>query len=129
VTAQPDEFSLFAGWSGGGCSGTGECGFTVTTTTPLTATFVRDVAHSVRIDGVPPIYYSSLQNGFEAATWGIIRSWGVTFTENLTLNRPVMVKLMGGHNGAYTAQTGVTTINGKLTIGKGSLMVDRLTIR
>jgi hypothetical protein len=41
----------------------------------------------------------------------------------------VAVKLIGGQNGAYSAQTGVTTIKGKLTIGKGSLTADRVVIR
>ncbi len=39
------------------------------------------------------------------------------------------VKLMGGQNGAYSAQTGLSTINGKLTVGNGSLVADRVVIR
>jgi hypothetical protein len=39
LTATPATGSTFAGWSGGGCSGTGTCTVTVTSTTTVTATF------------------------------------------------------------------------------------------
>ena len=39
LTATPDGISNFAGWSGGGCSGTGTCVVTMTTATTVTATF------------------------------------------------------------------------------------------
>jgi alpha-tubulin suppressor-like RCC1 family protein len=39
LTAAPAAGSLFAGWSGGGCSGTGGCVVTLATTTSVTATF------------------------------------------------------------------------------------------
>ncbi len=39
LSAQPALGSVFAGWSGGGCSGTGTCLVTVTAATQVTATF------------------------------------------------------------------------------------------
>jgi Divergent InlB B-repeat domain len=39
LTATPATGSTFAGWSGGGCTGTGTCTVTVTSTTTVTATF------------------------------------------------------------------------------------------
>ncbi len=39
LTAAPNAGSTFAGWSGGGCSGTGTCTTTVTAATTVTATF------------------------------------------------------------------------------------------
>jgi hypothetical protein len=39
LTASPNMGSTFAGWSGGGCSGTGACVVTVTAATTVTATF------------------------------------------------------------------------------------------
>jgi hypothetical protein len=39
LVATPDAGSTFAGWSGGGCSGTGVCVVTVTAATTVTATF------------------------------------------------------------------------------------------
>jgi hypothetical protein len=39
LTATPDATSVFAGWSGGGCSGTGTCVVNLTADTTVTATF------------------------------------------------------------------------------------------
>ena len=39
LTATPGGGSVFAGWSGGGCSGTGTCTVTMNATTTVTATF------------------------------------------------------------------------------------------
>ena len=39
LTADPDDSSLFAGWSGGGCSGTGTCVVTMTAAKTVTADF------------------------------------------------------------------------------------------
>jgi hypothetical protein len=39
LTAAPSTGSTFAGWSGGGCAGTGTCNVTVTTDTTVTAAF------------------------------------------------------------------------------------------
>jgi hypothetical protein len=39
LTATPASGSVFAGWSGGGCSGTGPCAVTLTAATTVTATF------------------------------------------------------------------------------------------
>jgi hypothetical protein len=39
LTAQAGLLSAFAGWSGGGCSGTGTCVVTLNASTAVTATF------------------------------------------------------------------------------------------
>ena len=39
LTATPDPTSMFTGWSGGGCSGTGTCSLTLTSDTTITASF------------------------------------------------------------------------------------------
>src|SRR5262249_11758286 len=41
LTATPATGSTFAGWSGGGCSGTGACTLTMNAATAVTATFTR----------------------------------------------------------------------------------------
>ena len=51
LTAIPDANSLFTGWSGGGCSGTGTCTLTVDAATTVTATFVRTYSLTVTKDG------------------------------------------------------------------------------
>ncbi len=47
LTATPETGSVFAGWSGGGCSGTGDCHVTMNAATTVTATF----------DVIPPTCY------------------------------------------------------------------------
>jgi len=42
LTAVPDTGSMFAGWSGGGCTGTGSCTVSVSAATDVTATFTID---------------------------------------------------------------------------------------
>jgi List-Bact-rpt repeat protein len=47
LLAVADDGSEFAGWNGGGCTGTGQCALTVTAATEVTATFER-------VDRSPP---------------------------------------------------------------------------
>ena len=90
---------------------------------------VRKVYY-IRVDGTPDVFYRSLQNAFDnVANDSVVRAQGVTFTENLSLNRPVAVRLLGGYNIDWSGPTGVTTIDGDLTIDTGSLVVDRVVIR
>jgi hypothetical protein len=42
LSAAPGSGSSFSGWSGGGCSGTGQCIFTMNTNTTVTATFAAN---------------------------------------------------------------------------------------
>jgi hypothetical protein len=48
LTATPDSGASFQGWSGGGCTGTGGCGFVLNTNTTINATFTP-----------PPVVYPS----------------------------------------------------------------------
>jgi hypothetical protein len=43
LTATPDSGSVFEGWSGSGCSGTGDCVLTMTADTTVTASFTPEV--------------------------------------------------------------------------------------
>lgn len=43
LSQTPDSGSLFSGWSGGGCSGTGTCVVTLTQTTSVTATYDKGI--------------------------------------------------------------------------------------
>lgn len=47
-----DNTSVFTGWSGGGCSGTGTCVVTMSQATTVTATFTRYYGFSVTMGGV-----------------------------------------------------------------------------
>ena len=53
LTATPAAGSTFAGWSGGGCSGTGTCVVTMSSTQSVTATFNTQASPSVSLGGSP----------------------------------------------------------------------------
>ena len=130
LTASPLEYSLFTGWSGGLCGGIMvDCTFPLLAATTVTANFTLDTAHAVRGDGPPQQYYASLQDAFDTAHDGILRAWGVEFTGNCFLDRFVAITLLGGEDAGYAVQSGLTTIRGMLTVGKGTLVADRVVIR
>ncbi len=126
--ASPAEYSLFSGWSSA-CSGTQDCAIMMNSDKNVTATFTKDIAHSVRI-GDSQIYFSTLQAAYDAAPAGsTIKAWGTDFTENLNAITNKSVVLKGGYNSTYTNNSGYTTLHGVLTIGTGSLTVENLEIR
>ena len=58
LTAVPAQDSTFTGWSGGGCTGTGTCVFTINKATAVKATFAGPVQLTVgrqirKVDQVP----------------------------------------------------------------------------
>jgi len=85
----------------------------------------------VMIDGIPPQYFASIQGACTAAGNGaLIKVQAAMFTENLLLNTVgTKVTLKGGYEPTFTTQTGVTTVKGTLTVGKGGLVADRVVIR
>jgi Protein of unknown function (DUF1566)/Carboxypeptidase regulatory-like domain/Divergent InlB B-repeat domain len=130
LAAAPRPYSLFTGWDGSGCTGTGTCSVTVTTPASVLANFSFDAVNSVRQDAAPFIFYPSLQNAFDhAPTSALLRAWATTYTEGLNLTRALSLKVFGGYSQDYTSQTGVTTIVGLLRIASGSLVADRVAIR
>lgn len=126
----PGEFSLFSGWSGAWCSGFNDCPVTMDSDKTVTTTFTKDVAHQVRLDGVSQSYYSSIQSAFGASGVGsIVKAWGTSFTENLILSQDKILVFKGGYNEGYTSNSSRTTLNGTLTISKGTLRVENLQIK
>lgn len=80
-------------------------------------------AASARILGKPTTY-STLQAAYNAASDGaVIQSNAVTFSENLSVNRPISVTLDGGYNCDYTGKVSRTTLKGSVTTTSGSVTV------
>jgi cell division septation protein DedD len=50
----PDTNSFFPGWSGGGCSGTGQCILTINADTIVTATFNAEVKEEIKKESPQP---------------------------------------------------------------------------
>jgi hypothetical protein len=123
----PSSTSLFK-WSTGTCTGYGECKLTITGPVDLTATFT--FMPPVRLFYTTPAYYSLIQEAYGAASGGVtIQAKECLLDSNFTLDKAIPIQLKRVYNADYSDQTGTTTIKGKLTVGKGSLVVDRLIIR
>ena len=76
-------------------------------------------------------YYPSIFAAYAKALAGeVIEAQATTFIGDLLLNRGVAIRLKGGCDAGYGAvPSGMTTVQGSVTIGTGSLVVDRLDIR
>ena len=117
--------SYFAGWSGGGCSGSGICLVTMNSDITATATF-----------GVhPPVNlgtsnYSIINDAYAAAENGnVINIRAVELTESPVFNRPAKVTLKGGFDGTFTSNSGYTTLHGSMKISAGSVTFEKIVIR
>ena len=125
------EYSLFTGWSGGSCSGIGDCTLSIAGSTAVTATFDVDVTHSVRLERLSTFTpYSSLQTAYAAAINGdIINGWSITYPENLLLNGAKSITLKGGYNQSYSSVIGSSVILGGITLASGTAIIDGIAIR
>ncbi len=130
LTAIPDAGSTFAGWTGGGCSGTGDCTVTMNATTTVTATFDVCSNPPVKITGRIPVYYSTLQAAYDAAVDGdIIQSQAARFIEDFNINRDISVTLGGGYDCSYTTNIGNTIINGNMAISDGTATIKNFRLK
>jgi len=125
----PDADSIWATWSGAvqGCGTNQSCQVVMNSDRDITVTF--PYSFMARVD--------STSQGFEslAAAYGnagptdTIYGRAVTFVENLTLGGSKAITLLGGRDAWYDPLNAWTTLQGMLTIQRGSLAVDRLVIR
>jgi hypothetical protein len=121
--------SQFGSW-GGACAGCGSnlsCPVTADSVKSCSATFTSQ--SPVRIGGTG---YLNLSTAYADAVAGaLIEALAVPLDGGgLTLDRigiPVTIK--GGYNAGFINQTGETTLQGKLTVVTGPLIVDRVAIR
>lgn len=126
LQATPSFYYEFVGWSGGGCTGLSDCSFTLDADTSITATF--DTIPLVRVTG-NSAKFLSLQEAYAAASAGSTLSVrNISFSEDFDLGQPVSVILQGGLEDDFSTVNGYTVLQGTLTIGSGSLVVDRVSI-
>ena len=84
----------------------------------------------MRIAGVTPIYFSTLQSAYDAANDGqSIQSRNETFTENININRNIAFTLTGGFNCDYSEITNTTTIIGNVNISNGKVTIENFNIQ
>lgn len=125
LTGAAFDYSDFSGFTGA-CTGV-PCNLTMNGTKSVNANFAKDTVHKARIGGSN--YFSTLPAAYSSSAGVIIQAWGTYFAESLncTLNKNVTIK--GGYDDDYSAQSGYTLLQGPLTIGGGSLTVEKLTIK
>lgn len=121
LTAAPAAGSTFAGWSGGGCTGTGSCDVTLTTNTTVTATFST----------VPPIV--TLTNttggtgtGTVACNGGVCNPSYPSGTVLTIVATPASTSLFAGWGGDCAASGAATTCS--LTITANSTVSATFTL-
>jgi hypothetical protein len=94
----------------------------------ITATF--QIYPVRRISGTVTSYYPRLQDAFDTAASGdTILSLSLTFNEMLNLRHGVLIALTGGQGSDFTSQTSFTTIQGSMTIGAGTAIVENVILR
>jgi hypothetical protein len=74
-------------------------------------------------------YYTTIQTAYDAADGQTVQIESIEFTEDLALNSGKSVKLQGGYYGCgFSASSRYTTVHGTVTIGSGTVTVDKILI-
>ncbi len=97
---------------------------------PLTCSATGPI---VRVQGTTLVaWYSSIQTAYdECGSGDLIKMQVATFSENINFNNlsDIAVSLLGGYDAAFDTQTGFTTVQGALTISRGSVIAGNLVLR
>ncbi len=122
LTATPeDSNSVFVGWTGGNCSGTGDCVLNMNTNENITAQFQACSERLVRVIGGTPEFYLTLQLAFAwAGEGGTIQGRDMIYQEDLNFNLNKTLIFEGGYDCNYTNITGNSVIIGTLTVSGGT---------
>jgi hypothetical protein len=59
----------------------------------------------------------------------VIQARGIAFVVDLTMEWPVDLTMEGGYDSGFLLRNGDTILQGMLTVARGSIVLDRLTIR
>jgi hypothetical protein len=121
---------VFSGWSGycAGCGSSLACPVTVDRVVTCTAAFVEPALVIIVGSSQP---YSAIQTAYAAAGNGAtIKAQAAILSEDILLGvAGKRVAIKGGYGPDFATQTGMTTLKGKLTIGRGGVVADRLVIQ
>ncbi len=109
------------------------CTVTMGSNRTVTATYAPpvDVIGKLLPARIGTTYFQTLANACTAAFNGaVIEAQGTTFTGELMLDQGFDFAINGGYDSPYSPlPTGMTSLQGKLTVAKGSLKVNRLAVR
>ncbi len=76
--------------------------------------------------------YSDIQTASnDSSNWDVIRMRAVTLTESPVFNLPlgITISLQGGYDAAFGSQTSYTTVQGIMTITKGTVIVGNVVVQ
>jgi hypothetical protein len=128
----PNGDSLFSGWSGACIATSGDCEVTM----PLDmnagdrstgAAFAYVLPAQIQLTGVK---YPQISDAYAALYGsGTILAREFLFTNGLTLDKTFNILLKGGYNPDYIGIGGYSSIQGLVTVGKGSLTVERVVVK
>jgi hypothetical protein len=133
LTAEPDINSLIGSW-GGACSGYGNG---ASCSLVMAADMAGDASAAATFTYVEParieatgLDYPHISAAYTAMSVdGTILARQFQFDGGLSLDLGWAVILKGGHNAAYSENSGYSTIAGALTLKTGRLTVERVIIR
>jgi PKD repeat protein len=84
---------------------------------------------SVRVLRATPVYYSILQDAYNASLDGdIIQSQAVSFMENLNIDDSKTVTFEGGYDCVYSVILGRTIVNGNMTVNNGKATIENFSV-
>jgi len=123
LTAIPDSYSAFSKWSGD-CSGL-NCGLTMNGGKLVNAEFI-----AVPTVMIGTTAYENLLDAFIDTNSDVtIKALAVEFYADLTLNRDISIFLDGGYAGNYIDKSGMTKLKACLTIEKGTITINNLSLQ
>ncbi len=88
------------------------------------------VMFPVRVEGVPPVYYSSIQSAYDATESGkTIQSHDSVVAGDLNVDLEKGMYFDGGYDCDYSSITGNTVIEGNVTIYSGTAIIENLILQ
>jgi len=128
ITANENSGYAFINWSGCDSAANNICVITMDDDKAATALFVS-CGDPVRIAGTNPVYFSSLQNAYDASQDGDnIHIQDAVFSEDIYIDRDITISLHGGFDCTYYNNSGITTLEGSMTISNGTVTIEGLVI-
>ncbi len=116
---------IFSSWTGCDSASGNICTMTMDANKDVTANF-EECLQPIRIGDV---YYQTIQAAYNAAADGdTIEIQLRSISEGLNFDRDISVSLWGGNSCNYTEVTGFTTLNGSMTIGRGSVITENIIL-
>jgi len=124
LMATPSFDSFFSGWNNGGCSGTNNCLVTLNNNTSVNASF--NIHPPVNLGAA---YYAQIAGAYtDVLAITTLKIRAVTLVESPVFNRAVDIIVKGGFDGAFSVNSGYSTVQGVVTVSTGSVTVENLII-